>query len=219
MNLKLYSYWRSSAAYRVRIALHLKQLAFETIAVDLRHGQQRGAEMHARNPQDLVPVLVDGERTFRQSLAIIEYLDETHEGRGYRLIPVETRERARVRSLAQLIACDIHPLNNLRVVGELGQRFGADQPARDAWMRHWMQLGLDAFEALLAENPSTGIFCEGDEPTLADCLLIPQLYNAQRFGMDLQRWPTIERINRTALAMPEFDAARPERQPDADPAA
>src|SRR5690606_32598288 len=113
------------------IALNLKQLAYETVAVDLRQGEQRSAEVHSRNPQDLVPVLVDGERTFRQSMAIIEYLDETYDGRGYRLIPVETRERARVRALSQLIACEIHPLNNLRVVGELSSRFGADQSAKE----------------------------------------------------------------------------------------
>lgn len=218
MHLKLYSYWRSSAAYRVRIALHLKQLPFQTLAVDLRIGAQASAEMHARNPQDLVPVLVDGERTIRQSMAIIEYLEETHEGRGYRLLPVEPRERARVRGLAQLIACDIHPLNNLRVVNALRERFGADTAAREDWMRHWMSLGLEAFEQLLADNPSTGIYCEGDEPTLADCLLIPQVYNARRFGLDVSRWPHIARIDAAARALPEFAAAAPEAQPDADPA-
>jgi maleylacetoacetate isomerase len=218
MTLKLYSYWRSSAAYRVRIALNLKQLPFQTVAVDLRTGQQHSADVHERNPQHLVPLLVDGERSIRQSMAIIEYLDETHDGRGYRLIPVEVRERARVRALADVIGCDIHPLNNLRVLAELGSRFGADQSAKDDWMRHWMRLGLDAFEALLAGNPSTGAFCEGDEPTMADCLLIPQLYNARRFGMDISVWPTVARIERSALVMDEFAAARPEAQPDADPA-
>lgn len=215
MQLKLYGYWRSSAVYRLRIALNLKQLRYEYIPVNLKDGAQRSADFQQRNPQQLVPVLVHGERTFRQSMAIIEYLEEAYEGRGYRLLPLEARERARVRALAQTVACEIHPLNNLRVLGELEQRFGASPAAKEAWMRHWMALGLDALEQLLAGNPSTGTFCEGDEPTMADCLLVPQVYNAQRFQLDLAPYPTIRRINEAALAMPEFDEARPEKQPDA----
>jgi maleylacetoacetate isomerase len=215
MQLKLYGYWRSSAVYRLRIALNLKQLRYEYIPVNLKDGEQRDAEFHLRNPQELVPVLAHGERTFRQSMAIIEYLDEAYEGRGYRLIPVESRERARVRALAQVVACEIHPLNNLRVLGELEKRFGATQAIKEEWMRHWMATGLDALEQLLAGNPSTGTFCEGDEPTMADCLLVPQVYNAQRFNLDLEPYPTVRRINEAALAMPEFDQARPENQPDA----
>lgn len=215
MQLKLYGYWRSSAVYRLRIALNLKQLRYEYVPVSLKDGAQHDAEFQARNPQALVPVLTHGERTFRQSMSIIEYLDEAFEGRGYRLIPVEARERARVRALSQVVACDIHPLNNLRVVGELEKRFGATQAQKDDWMRHWMALGLDALEQLLAGNPSTGTFCEGDEPTMADCLLVPQVYNAQRFQLDLRPYPTIQRINAAALALPEFDQARPENQPDA----
>lgn len=215
MQLKLYSYWRSSAAYRIRIALHLKQLRYDYIPIDLRSGEQRGADFLERNPQGFVPVLVDGARTFRQSLAIIEYLDETYEGRGYRLVSLEDRERARIRALAQIIACDIHPLGNLRVLAALEQRFGATQAQKEDWCRHWISVGLDALEQLLAGNPSTGTFCEGDEPTMADCLLIPQVYNARRFGLDIARWPTVQRIDSAALALPEIEAARPENQPDA----
>lgn len=215
MQLKLYGYWRSSAAYRIRIALNLKQLKYELAPVDLRKGEQHHEELKSRNPQAMLPVLTHGDRVFRQSMAIIEYLDETFEGRGYRLMPVELRERARVRAISQTLACDIHPLNNLRVLGALETRFGASEAQQQDWMRHWMHLGFAALETLLAENPSTGEFCEGDAPTMADCCLIPQVYNALRFNLDMLPFPTIERIYRTALALPEFAAAQPESQPDA----
>lgn len=215
MQLKLYGYWRSSAVYRLRIALNLKQLRYEYVPVDLRTGANHEPEFHVRNPQDLVPVLTHGERTFRQSLSIIEYLDEAYEGRGYRLIPLEERERARVRALSQVVACDIHPLGNLRVLRQLESQFGADQAAKDLWTKHWITLGMEALEQLLVDNPSTGTFCEGDEPTMADCLLIPQVYNARRFGVDLAPFPTVLRIEAAALAMEEFDQARPEKQSDA----
>ena len=215
--IRLYSYWRSSAAYRVRIALNLKALRYDYLAVDLAGagGQQHAVEFHKLNPQELLPVLIDGERVVRQSMSIIEYLAEVYHTAGYALMPPTGRERARVRSIAQLIACDIHPLNNLRVLGQLQQQFGADQGQKEAWMRHWIDAGFVALEEMLGGNPSTGEFCEGDEPTMADCCLVPQVYNAKRFGVDVSRFPTISRINTHCLSMPEFDLAVPEKQPDA----
>lgn len=217
--LKLYSYWRSSAAYRVRIALHLKQLPFETVAVHLVNngGEQHSAAYRALNPQESVPVLLDGERVFRQSLAIIEYLDETYPG-AMMLLPSTARERARVRGLAQIITSDVHPLNNLRVMQYLERETHMPQVERERWTRHWMQEGFRAVEALLADNSSTGLYCDGDSPTLADICLVPQVYNARRFNVDMSDFPTIARIERQCLGLPGFDAARPERQPDALPA-
>lgn len=215
--IRLYSYWRSSAAYRVRIALNLKGLHYDYLTVNLAGagGEQHTDPFHKLNPQELVPVLVDGERVVRQSMSIIEYLAEVYHTASYALMPPTARERARVRSIAQLIACDIHPLNNLRVLGQLQQQFGADQAQKEAWIRHWIASGFTALEELLGGNPSTGEFCEGDEPTMADCCLIPQVYSAQRFGVDVTAFPTISRINERCLGMPEFDLARPEKQPDA----
>lgn len=215
--IKLYSYWRSSAAYRVRIALNLKDLRYDYLAVNLVEGggQQRSADFHAINPQELVPALVHGERVVRQSMAIIEYLEETWHNRGHRLMPPTARERGRVRAIAQSVACDIHPLNNLRVLGYLEQQFALTPAQKEAWMRHWISKGFEALEELLAGNPSTGEFCEGDEPTMADCCLVPQVYNARRFGVDLQPFPTIARIEARCLGLPEVIAAQPERQPDA----
>jgi maleylacetoacetate isomerase len=213
--IRLYSYWRSSAAYRVRIALNLKGLAYETVAVNLARGSgdQHEPEFHGVNPQELIPVLVDGERVIRQSLAIVEYIDETYP--GARLLPVTARERARARGLAQLIACDIHPLNNLRVQQYLEREFNTPQVERDRWVRHWIAVGFEALEELLASNPSTGAFCEGDMPSIADVCLVPQAYNALRFSIDLGKYPMIRRIYEHCLTLPAFDNARPEKQPDA----
>ena len=213
--LTLYSYWRSSAAYRVRIGLNLKGLAYETRPVHLvRHGgEQHADDYRSLNPQALVPMLVDGERRITQSLAILEYLDETFPKPA--LLPADTRGRARVRSLAMLVACDIHPLNNLRVLQYLKRENGLEQPAIDAWMLHWMREGFAAMEAMLADAPGTGTFCHGETPTIADCCLVPQLYNARRFALDLSPYPTLVRIEADCLALPAFDAARPENQPDA----
>jgi maleylacetoacetate isomerase len=213
--LRLYSYWRSSAAYRVRIGLHLKGLSFDTMPVHLVRdgGEQHSPGFHQANPQELVPVLEHGQRMLRQSLAILEYLDEVWPQPA--LLPATARERQRVRALAQLVACDIHPLNNLRVLQYLEREWGVPQPERDNWVRHWMVAGFDAFEAMLAEHPSTGTFCDGNAPTLADCCLVPQLYNARRFGVDLAPYPTMLRIERACLEMPAFQDALPERQPDA----
>jgi maleylacetoacetate isomerase len=214
--IRLYSYWRSSAAYRVRIALNLKGLRYDYLAVDLAgNGEQHGAPFRKLNPQELIPVLIDGERVIRQSMSIIEYLAEVYHTAGYALMPPTARERSRVRSIAQLIACDIHPLNNLRVLGQLEEQFRATQAQKEAWMRHWIEAGFVALEELLGSNPSTGEFCEGDEPTMADCCLVPQVYNARRYGVDMAPFPTIVRINQKCLAMPEFDLAAPEKQPDA----
>ncbi len=214
--LTLYSYWRSSAAYRVRIGLNLKGLAYETRPVHLVRdgGEQHAEDYRALNPQELVPMLVDGGRRITQSLAILEYLDEAFPKPA--LLPADLRGRARVRALAQLVACDIHPLNNLRVLQYLKRENGLEQPAIDAWMRHWMQEGLAAMEAMLAGSPETGHFCHGESPTLADCCLVPQLYNAHRFNVSLDAYPEIARIEANCLSLPAFDAARPENQPDAE---
>lgn len=216
--IKLYSYWRSSAAYRVRIALNLKGLAYETVPVHLLRegGEQHSADFNHLNPQELVPVLGIGHRTLRQSMAIIEYLDENWPTPP--LMPATARDRQRVRALAQIIACDIHPLNNLRVMQFLETTFNVPQAERDLWTRHWLSEGLKALEANLFDNPGTGTYCEGELPTLADCLLVPQVYNAQRFHVDMTPFPTVMRINETCLALDAFQAARPENQPDAPPA-
>ena len=216
--LTLYSYWRSSAAYRVRIGLQLKQLPHEIHPVHLlREGGEQHAEAYrAINPQELVPALRHGQRVVRQSLAILEYLEETFP--DHPIMPATARDRARVRALAQMVACDIHPLNNLRVLQFFDYEWNVPQPERDAWVRRWIEQGFAAIENLLADNPSTGDFCEGDAPTMADCCLVPQVYNARRFGVALDGYPTIERIERRCLELPAFDAARPENQPDAPPA-
>ena len=214
--LTLYDYWRSSACYRVRIALNLKGLAYRPKPVHLIRdgGEQHSATHRALNPQESVPVLVDGTRVIRQSLAIIEYLDEVHVDAA-RLLPATARDRAHVRSLALLVACDIHPLNNLRVMQYLERECHVEQAARERWTRHWMEQGFRAFEAIIAADSATGAYCHGDAPTLADACLIPQVYNAYRFGVDMAPFPTIRRINEQCLSLPAFDKARPENQPDA----
>ena len=215
-SLTLYDYWRSSACYRVRIALNLKELAYTQKPVHLLKdgGQQHAADYRQVNPQEIIPALVDGQRVIRQSLAIIEYLDETRSGTPT-LLPSNARDRAHVRALALLVACDIHPLNNLRVMQYLERELGVDADARAHWTRHWMAEGFRAFEAILASDSATATFCYGDAPSLADVCLVPQLYNAVRFGIDLTPYPLIRRINEHCLALPAFDAARPENQPDA----
>ena len=213
--LTLYSYWRSSAAYRVRIALNLKQLEYELAPVDLPADGQHADEFRAVNPQELIPVLRDGQRLVRQSMSIMEYLDETYPQRP--LLPATSRDRARIRSIAQAIACDIHPLNNLRVMQWFEREWQIPQDKREAWTRHWIELGFDAVEAMLADNPAVGEFCDGETPGFADCLLVPQLYNARRFGVEVSKYPSILRIDAACAALPEFEAARPESQPDAPP--
>jgi len=214
-SIRLYGYWRSSAAYRVRIALNLKGLGYDHVPVHLARdgGEQYSAEFRQLNPQSRVPVLLHGNRILRQSLAIMEYLDETWPTPP--LLPVGTRDRARVRALAQVIACDIHPLNNVSVLRFLEDVWCVPQPEREHWVRHWIEQGLRALEDMLTEGHATGSFCEGDAPSLADCCVVPQVYNAHRFSLDMTPFPTIARINAHCLSLPEFDAARPEHQPDA----
>lgn len=210
--LTLYDYWRSSACYRVRIALNLKGMAYVARPVHLvdNGGEQHTLEHRTLNPQETVPVLVDGARVIRQSMAILEYLDEIHPEQP--LLPSAARDRAHVRGLAQLVACDIHPLNNLRVMQYIEREYGVPQPERERWMRHWMEEGLRAFEAILEADAATGMYCHGESPTMADACLVPQVYNARRFGIDMSAYPMIERIDAQCLSLPAFDAARPERQ-------
>jgi len=212
--VKLYSYWRSSAAYRVRIALNLKGLEYDIVPVHLAENGQHSDEFRAVNPQQLVPVLVDRSRVIRQSMAIIEYLEEAYEGER-KLLPATARERARVRGLAHIVSSDIHPLNNLRVMQYLEREFNTPQVERERWTQHWIREGFDAFENLLADNPSTGEFCEGDEPTMADVCLVPQVYNAKRWSVDMTPYPLIQRISDSCMKLEEFGRARPENQPDA----
>lgn len=212
--LTLYSYWRSSAAYRARIALNLKQLSHTIKPVSLLRDEQHAAEFRDLNPQELIPVLFDGERVIRQSLAIIEYLDEAYPETAA-LLPETARERARVRGIAQAIACDIHPLGNLRVQQYLERELGASETQRHAWTRHWIKTGFDALETMLAGNPGTGAFCQGDSPGMADVCLVPQVYNARRFGMDMTKYPTLARIDAACRELNAFRDAAPEAQVDA----
>lgn len=214
-SLVLYSYWRSSAALRVRIALNLKGLHYETRAVHLVRdgGEQHSPAYAAVNPQELVPTLVDGDKVMTQSMAIVEYLDEIHPQPA--LLPADAAGRARVRALAQIIGCDVHPIGNLRVLQRIGTQFGADDEQKGSWMRHWIATGLRALEAMLANNRDTGRYCHGDTPGLADLCLIPQVYNARRWKMTLEEYPTIVRIDAACGELDAFKAAMPEQQPDA----
>jgi maleylpyruvate isomerase len=213
--MKVYDFFRSSAAYRLRIALNLKGLAPERVFVHLRKNEQRADAYLALNPQGLVPVLVtDGGDVLTQSLAIIEYLDETHPQPP--LLPTDPLGRARVRSIALAVACDVHPLNNLRVLRYLANTLHVTEAQKDAWYAHWVSDGLATLEARLAREPATGRFCHGDVPTLADVVLVPQLANARRFAVDVAPFPTLIRIEAACLALPPFDAAQPHRQPDAE---
>jgi maleylacetoacetate isomerase len=212
--MKLYSYFRSSASYRVRIALNLKGLSYEYVPVHLTRG---GGEHHAApfrrlNPQGLVPVLEDGEEALAQSLAIIEYLDETHPQPP--LLPKGAAARARVRALSLTIACEIHPLNNLKVLNYVTNVLGVGDDGRRAWYHYWIAEGLRALEARLAGDRETGKFCHGGVPGLADCCLIPQLFNARRFKCELSGYPTLLAIEKNCQALEAFQRAVPEKQPD-----
>jgi len=214
--MKLYDYFRSSAAYRVRIALNLKGLAPERVFIHLRKGAQRDEGYLAVNPQGLVPALATDDGTvLTQSLAIIEYLDEIAPSPP--LLPGKAVDRARVRSLSLAIACDIHPLDNLRVLRYLLHTVGVEEAQKDAWYKYWIDVGLEALETAVAGNPATGRFCHGDVPTLADICLVPQLANARRVDMDLSPYPTLTRIEAACQALPAFAAAAPGKQPDAEP--
>ena len=211
--MKLYGYFRSSAAYRVRIAVNLKGLAYEYIAVHLTKGEQRTEAYLGLNAQALVPTLIDEGATLTQSLAIIDYLDERHPEPP--LLPKAPGERARVRAIALAIACDIHPLNNLRVLQYLTRVLNVSEDAKNIWYRHWIDLGLAALEAQLATDSATGSYCHGEAPTLADICLVPQLANARRFAIPLDAYPTLLRIDENCRQLAAFADAAPERQPDA----
>lgn len=214
--LKLYTYFRSSAAFRVRIALNYKQLPYQSIPVHLLRGggEQHSATFAERNPARLVPVLEDGALTLTQSLAIIEYLEETHPTPA--LLPRDAAARATVRALAFSIACDIHPLNNTRVMRYLKSPLAIDDEARAEWSRHWIALGFGALERVLAQGGTAGACCYGDAPTLADCCLIPQVFNAQRVNCPLEPYPTIRRIHEYCMRLEAFVRAAPGAQSDAE---
>jgi maleylpyruvate isomerase len=214
--MKLYTFFRSSASYRVRIALNLKGLAYEQIPIHLRRagGEQFAASYRAVNPQALVPALDDGGQILTQSLAIMEYLEERYPKPP--LLPSEPVERARVRSLALIVACEIHPIQNLRVLVHLKNNLKQSDDDLNVWARHWIDLGLSALEQTVACVPQRGKFCFGDAPTLADICLVPQLANARRFGCDLSAYPRLLQIETACNALPAFANAAPEKQPDAE---
>jgi len=214
--IKLYTYFRSSAAFRVRIALNYKELQYQSIPVHLLRGggEQHSAAFGERNPARMVPVLEDGALTLTQSLAIIEYLEETHPIPA--LLPRDAAARARVRALALSIACDIHLLNNVRVLRYLKAPLGIDEARRGEWSRHWIALGFAALERVLAESDTAGDCCYGDAPTLADCCLIPQVFNAQRVDCPLEPFPTIRRIYEHCMRQEVFARAAPAAQSDAE---
>ena len=211
--MKLYTYFRSSAAFRVRIALNLKGLAYEPAFVHLAKGEHRASAYGAVNPQALLPALDDGGRLLTQSLAILEYLEETHAAPP--LLPKDPFERARVRSLAMLVACEIHPVNNLRVLQHLKRALGQSEEQVNAWYRHWIGDGLAKLEVDLA-RPGTGIYCHGNLPTIADCCLVPQVFNAQRYQCDTTPYPTVMRVFAACMKLDAFDHAQPVKQPDAE---
>ena len=212
--MKLYGYFRSSAAYRVRIALNLKGIAVEHAFIHLRREEQHAADYLAMNPLGLVPTLEHDGRLLTQSLAIIEYLDEIAPQPP--LLPVAAADRAYVRSLALSIACDIHPLNNLRVLGYLSDQLQVDAAGKEAWYAHWVSIGLRAVEQVLARDSRVGVYCCGDRPGLADICLVPQVFSAERFKCDLFEMPTITRIVAAARQHPAFAAAAPGAQRDAE---
>jgi maleylacetoacetate isomerase/maleylpyruvate isomerase len=213
--VKLYTYFRSSAAFRVRIALNLKGLAYEPRFVHLRKGEHREPGYAAVNRQALLPTLeLDDGRRLVQSMAIIEFLDETHPRPP--LLPEDPMGRARVRSLSQLVACEIHPLNNLRTLQYLRKQLGQNEDQVGVWYRHWIAEGLAKLEAELAGARETGRYCHGDSPTMADCCLVPQVFNAKRYEFDAKRYPTTMRVFEECMKLEAFDRAQPSKQPDAE---
>jgi maleylacetoacetate isomerase/maleylpyruvate isomerase len=212
--VKLYTYFRSSASFRVRIALMLKGIAYEPSFVHLPKGEHRAAAYSKVNPQALTPTLEldDGEQ-LAQSLAIIEYIDEVHSQPP--LLPKDANGRARVRSLSLLVACEIHPLNNLRTLQYLKRVLGQSEDQVNTWYRHWVADGLAKFEADLGRG-GTGKFCHGDAPTMADCCLVPQIFNAKRYQCDLAPYPVTMRIFDACMKLDAFDRAQPSKQPDAE---
>ena len=211
--MKLYNYFRSSASFRVRIALHLKGLAYDYLPVHLARGEQKKPAFAAVTAEGLVPVLeLDDDRRLTQSMAIIEYLDETHPQPP--LLPADALGRARVRALAQIVACEIHPLNNLRVLKYLVGELKASEDAKNAWYRHWVRLGLESYEAQLATR--SGLYSHGDAPTLADCCLVPQIFNAQRLDCPLSDYPRTMAVFDACMTLDAFQQAQPSACPDAE---
>jgi maleylpyruvate isomerase len=211
--LTFYDYWRSGAGYRTRIALALKGLSPERIGVNLLTGQQRSEEHRARNPQGFVPALLVGDAVLTQSPAILEWLEETYPEPA--VLPADPIARAKVRAMAALICCDIHPLNNLRVLRSLREDYGQDDDGVIAWARRWIAPGFAALEALVAESPGKGDWCWGDAPSIADCCLVPQIYAAvTRYGVDMTAYPRLARIDSFAALHPAFEAAHPRNQAD-----
>lgn len=213
MALALYNYFRSSASYRVRIALAIKGLSYEYVPVHLLKNEQLAPPFSDMNPAKLVPLLRDGDHVLSQSLAIIEYLEETHPQPP--LLPASPVERARVRALALDIACEIHPIDNLRVLRYLVHEMKVSEDDKNRWYRHWVETGLDTLEQQLAKSPHTGRFCHGDMPTLADVVLVPQIFNAQRMECRLDHVPTVMRIHQECMALDAFSSTRPSACPDA----
>lgn len=210
--MKLYGYYRSSASYRIRIVLHAKNLPFTSVPVELVTGEHRNADFRKINPQGFVPVLQDGDTVVAQSAAIAEYLEETHSEPA--LLPASPESRARVRQIMGIVGSDIHPLQNLRILQYLRREFDQDDEGVASWCRHWIGQGFTALEALLASR-SDGQHCVGEALTLADAWLIPQAFNARRFGLDLEPFPTIRSIEAHCTALEAFRAAHPDRQDDA----
>ncbi len=211
--MKLYSFFRSGTSHRLRIALNLKGVATDYVAVDLRVDEQQGDAFKSVNPQQMVPALDTGKQVLIQSPAIIEWLEEKHPTPA--LLPAGADDRARVRALAAMVGCDIHPLNNRRVLQTLRKQFGANEDAINAWCDNWISAGFDAYEALIAADTQRGRFSFGDTPTLADVYLIPQVESARRFNVDLTQWPHIMAVEKACMALEAFQKAAPGLQPDA----
>lgn len=211
--MKLYSFFRSGTSHRLRIALNLKGLVYEQIAVDLRREEHFGDAFKAINPQQFVPVLEADERLMIQSPALIEWLEERYPTPP--LLPGDAGDRAQVRALAAIVGCDIHPINNRRILEALRHRFGADEAAVNDWCGTWISAGFDAIEALLSKDPQRGDFCFGSTPTLADVYLVPQVESARRFKVDLSRWPLVQAVDAACAQLEAFRKAAPSAQPDA----
>jgi maleylpyruvate isomerase len=214
--MKLYTFFRSSASYRVRIALNFKGVSYEQAPIHLRRsgGEQFTAAYKAVNPQALVPALEDNGKILTQSLAIIEYLEDKYPRPP--LLPADPADKALVRGMALIIACEVHPIQNLRVLNYVKKEYNQTDDQVNRWAQHWINLGLTALEQLIAAQPKRGKFCFGDTPTLADICLVPQLGNARRYGSDLSQYPNILGVEKNCMTLPAFVNAAPEKQPDAE---